>query len=152
MIESTKDLLHRVASQVLEDAAFLLTEVGDGTPLPGQRRNATVAFAGPQRGAVRLSTSDELLRQLTADMLGVEADDENAREQSGSALAELTNILAGALVAELFGTATLCQLGVPELSGAPDSTSNEAHCAITRVDMEGRPIAVELVWHGEFAS
>lgn len=152
MIELTTELLHRVASQVLEDAAFLLTEIGDAEPPPSEVRNATVAFSGPQRGLVRLSASEDLLRQLTADMLGVEPDDQNAAEQSGSALAELTNILAGALVAELFGTATFCKLGVPELSKPSKSSLDRAHCAITRVDMEGRTLAVELVWHGELAS
>jgi hypothetical protein len=136
----------------LEDAAFLLTEVADDSPLPGQYRNATAAFAGPQRSVVRLSASDDLLQQLTADMLGIEADHETALEQSGSALAELTNILAGALVAELFGTATLCRLGVPELSRHHESVGKDAHCAITRGDMGGRAIAVELVFHGELAS
>jgi CheY-specific phosphatase CheX len=150
MIELTSELLHRIASQVLENAAFLLTEDGEGASLSTRVKNASVSFAGPQRGVVRLSASEELLLQLTADMLGIEPDDHSAAEQSGSALAELTNILAGALVAELFGTKTLCQLGVPELS--PQRVLEPAHCAITRVDMEGRAIGVELVFHGERAS
>lgn len=149
MIESTSELLHRVASQVLEDAAFLLTEAGEGETLNGRVQNATVAFSGPQQGLVRISASEELLRQLTADMLGVEPDDESAAEQTSSALAELTNILAGALVAELFGTSTLCRLGVPVLASP---SFERAHCSITRVDMEGRTVAVELVWQGQLAS
>ena len=146
MIEATTTLLHDVTREVLEDAAFLMTEpASDEVTWSDRLTRASVAFRGPMSGKLSLVAGEELLVAVAADMLGVTPDDADAHSHAEAALAELANIVAGSLMAKLFGTTMIVQLGVPELSReTAELAAAAAREGAVRIDMEQRPLLVAL--------
>jgi CheY-specific phosphatase CheX len=139
----TEDLLTQVVVQVLEECAFLSTEPSPATVVWAEDAACiTVDFSGPQRGRVELHADEELAMTIAADMLGVDASDPDAGRLAEGALAELANIVTGALVARLFGTDCLVELGIPIVAHRAPGPRTDSWCALTLVDIEGRPIDV----------
>jgi len=141
----TEELLQQVVSQVLEECAFLCTQPDvEPATWPDHITRATIEFAGPQKGRLQLYAAHGLAMDLAADMLGVDATDPDASRLADGALAELTNVIAGALVARLFGTATLCELGIPVVEHQTPGVRSGGICSLTLVDLDGRPIDVRV--------
>ena len=111
---------------------------------PAQITRATLQFSGLRSGRLEVSASRELTLAITADMLGVDLQDPDVGKLADGALAELTNVVAGALVAKLFGTECLCELGIPVVEHAAPTERLLATTELTLVDMEGRPIDVRI--------
>ena len=143
MTPLTEELLNEVVVQVLEECAFLSTEPSPDTVVwPDDAACITVAFSGPQKGQVELHADKNLAMTIAADMLGVDASDPEASRLADGALAELANVVTGALVAKLFGTDCLVELGIPVVAHRPPGLRAESWCALSLVDLEGRPIDV----------
>src|SRR5262245_12740378 len=108
------ELLADVTARVLEEAAFLITKPAPDQPLDARELCQTsIAFVGAKSGLLRLITSKERLRLLTADMLGVEPDAEASSLNENAALNELAHLVACALVSQLPGGSALCRLDLP---------------------------------------
>jgi len=145
MTPLTPELLQQVASQVLEECAFLCTESSsEPAAWPEQVARASLEFCGPRAGRLELYATRELAMAVAADMLGIEPDDPEAAHLADGALAELTNVIGGLLVAKLFGTDHLCELGIPMVEHDAPGVRPRGSCSLTLVDLEGRPIDVRV--------
>jgi hypothetical protein len=140
----TTNVVREVACSVMADCAFLLTEpVESASNWPASElvRHAAIDFEG---GALSLTTTSELAEAIACDMLGLESGDPEAIAQASSALGELVNVVAGALLARLFGTSGNYGLGLPRvaLGHPPDRAGRTSVVALE--DVEGRPIEIRL--------
>ncbi len=106
--------------------------------------HASLIFKGPRSGKVELFAARELAMSIAADMLGIDADDPDATSLADGALGEITNVIAGALVARLFGTGCLVELGIPVVDHVVPGPKQGESCGLKLVDMEGRAIDVRL--------
>jgi len=114
--QRASEKLQDVVIRVLEDAAFVLCEpVGEGPPWPDETVViGSIAISGcGRRGRLDISACDEFTRLLAANLLGVEPDDPDVSSRGEGALGELSNIVAGAFLNELFGSDTVCGIGIP---------------------------------------
>lgn len=140
------ETLNEVASRILEDTAFIFSApLPEGQQHQGEILEATLTFIGPLRGNMRLVSSTAFGVELAASMLGIEPGEAEAVENGRAAFGELLNIVGGALVAEWFGTARACHLGIPAVVQNTTTPSDPSICAISllaserfRVDLEVR--------------
>ncbi len=110
-----REQIAEVAGRVLEEAAFIFTEpMEEEEEWDDDVLMSVISFSGPKKGRIALASSFQFGTELAANLLGVEPDDEQAAEKAGGALSEILNMLAGSLVAEVFGTGVVVNLGIPE--------------------------------------
>lgn len=139
------EVLARTLSQVLEEAAFLFAEPSeDPPPLAGAVLQARLSFMGDHEGELVLAAGPELCATLAANLLG---EDEGGAATTGDdedAVGELLNMVAGALLVELYGPDAQCLLGLPRVEHvAPAQHEGElsrADAVATMVEEEGRRI------------
>lgn len=139
-------LLLETTTSILEDAAFFFSQpMGAPLPWPVRVLEARLAFSGPTAGTVRIVTTAQFGAELAANLLGIEPTDPEAPAQAKAAVGELLNIICGALVAEWFGTAHICQLGIPEVRELdPARRSAVAACAIALIADERHRVEVDV--------
>lgn len=136
------DLVRETAIRILEEAAFVFAETApeaDGTALD---LAVAIEFAGPGKGRIVLASTRDFAADLAANMLGTEPGDPAALADAEAALAELLNIFAGSLVCELFGSATVCHLGIPSLVPAAELAA--APLCIALITDDERPLEFRL--------
>jgi hypothetical protein len=140
---STVALLAEVASRVLEDTAFLFLDSIEEEPCSvGGALAATIAFTADQPQTLKLVASRPLLVEAAANMLGTEVDDPEAFCSAEQAVLELLNVVAGSLVARLYGTDRECALGIPE-PAPPQPAAGDAVVVMFRADT-GHFLRLEL--------
>ncbi|HET9957628.1 MAG TPA: chemotaxis protein CheX [Polyangiaceae bacterium] len=145
MMTPSPELLADTAAPILAECAFLCT-----TPARGKQDWATsvsiasLRFSGPRSGRIEVCAAFDLLKSLAADMLGIDPSDSDASRHADAALAEITNVVTGRLVANLFGTSSTWQLSLPEVSHGPVPPLGERAISQTLVDPDLRPIRVTL--------
>lgn len=118
----TRELLQEVAISVLEDAAFVFPEPAESSG-SWPEVAARISFHGEDEGQVALAVDADLAREIAANLLGLDTGDGEAEGMRQAAIAELLNIVAGALVARAFGTRTRTRLWVPG-EGVPASEAS----------------------------
>jgi len=117
--EMSPDRLAELVAETLEEAAFVFAEPADPPPpFHGDVLEARLRFAGPSRGELALRASAGFAEGLAANLLGMEPSDPEIGTRSRDALGEIVNMLAGAVVLELFGPAAQTSIGVPAVRGA----------------------------------
>jgi CheY-specific phosphatase CheX len=133
----TVDVLAEVAGRVLEDTAFVFT---DRAPDPASWSEAAVAaeigYAGPEQGEIRMVASPALAARLAANMLGAEPEDAESVERGPEAVREVLNVVAGALMARVFGTGVVCHLDVPRAPRERPEGAPPACCTLDLVTMD----------------
>ncbi|HVP68850.1 MAG TPA: chemotaxis protein CheX [Anaeromyxobacteraceae bacterium] len=116
--EMSADRLAELVTETLEEAAFVFCEPADPPPpFEGDVLEARLQFSGPSRGELALRASSEFAVGLAANLLGTERGDPEIGARSRDALGEIVNMLAGAVVLELFGPAAQTSIGVPAVKG-----------------------------------
>lgn len=110
----SESMLSSVVVQALSDTAFMFATPADANAPRGDLR-VRIAFDGPSKGIVELATNQAFGEALAANLLGLEADDPSLPESSPQAVLELSNILAGLLVASAWGSGARCTLGIPAM-------------------------------------
>lgn len=151
MIKSlTNDELAVLAASTLADTAFLLAEPTPATaPWQNDWICAVVPFDAVIPGRLVLAAPAALATQVAADMLCVAPTDDEAITQAGPAVAELANIMAGVIVAELFKNTGRFRLGLPSIIPLePTLDDGEQANRVTLVNEVGQPLRVELVLGG----
>ncbi len=97
MSEQIKETLCRVAEDVLEKLAFMMSfpeaeELSDSDePLAA----ASISFSGALKGILIVAVSAQMLPKLTGNMLGLDDDEGTTPEQQQDALKELINVICG---------------------------------------------------------
>jgi CheY-specific phosphatase CheX len=142
--EPSSELLAQVVGRTLEQAAFVFAERADeAVPFAGTVIQARLGYFGPRTGEIRLATSTAFAATLAANLLGTEPDDPEAAGRDLDAVGELLNMVAGALLCELFGQQTTCRLGIPAVartSPTAHETAIAGTCQVTFVDESGHRI------------
>ena len=143
----SNDALAVLAASTFADTAFLLTEPCDAhSAWDNDWVCAVIPFDGEVAGRLVLAAPTALAAQVAADMLCLDPGDSEAVAQAGAAVAELANVFAGVLVAELFGNSGKWQLGLPRITMLePALAPGEQANRVTLLNELGQPIRVEVV-------
>jgi CheY-specific phosphatase CheX len=137
--------LAAVASNALEEAAFLFVEQADSVDLPSQAAVvASIGFAAPKRGLLRVLTDLDGARLLAANVLGLDGDDPDVDDSSVAAVSELANIVAGLLLVEVSAPGALTAIDIPRVGA--DARNARPACAVSFRTAEGYPFRFELSW------
>jgi CheY-specific phosphatase CheX len=109
--------LKRVMVTTLENFAFVFAEIDDSEQPPldpaADYIAATVTFKGSsQCGELQIAIPVDLCREIAANVLGLEPG-EVAEPETMDAIKEWSNIVAGALTADLFGVEKTFALSAP---------------------------------------
>ena len=117
MNEQNNEILSRVVAETLEQLAFLLS-----FPYDGQAKEeldssvaARVLFTGPFSGAIVIAVSAKVLSELTANMLGVDCEEETTSDQKEDALKETVNVICGNLLPVIAGKRAVFDIDVPKI-------------------------------------
>ncbi|MFM8534739.1 MAG: chemotaxis protein CheX [Acidimicrobiia bacterium] len=114
---------------------------------------ATVAFAGHRRGLVCIHSSIDAARNIAGAMLGMAGDEITG--EIPDAMGEVANMVAGTFRTTLAAIEPASAIAVPTVTIGSDfstkylSAVRRARCPF---EMEGQPIAVELILTGEEAA
>jgi CheY-specific phosphatase CheX len=142
----TVETLSEVAAQVLEDVAFVFTEPAQAaSPWSGGAIEATLAFSGPEQGALFVRASPGLAALFAANMLGIEIDDPEVTERAKDAVGEMLNVVAGSLVARVFGTSALVHLGVPQVRASTEPDPTLSPFSVALMTDEGERLELQIL-------
>jgi len=142
MSNLTPDRLAELTIKALERTAFMMADpvTLDHAALATANRSATVRYGGPESGVVALHTTDDFLRGLAANLLGVEPELIDLASYGDDAIKELTNIVGGSVILELGGRECTYTLGLPQLS--PPSSGASERSRTCCLDCEGHLLFV----------
>jgi CheY-specific phosphatase CheX len=117
MNEQNNEILSRVVTETLEQLAFLFSFPDDGQAKVDldSAVAARVLFTGPFSGALVITVSAQVLSELTANMLGVECEEETTSEQKDDALKETVNVICGNLLPAIAGKRAVFDINVPKI-------------------------------------
>jgi len=111
---------------------------------------ASVAFAGHRRGLVSIHSSLDAAKTIAGAMLGIAVEDLNG--EVPDAMGEVANMVAGTFRNKLAAVEPASAIAVPTVTMGSDfattylSAVSRARCPF---ELEGQPIAVELILTGE---
>ena len=113
MKEQVNEILAATAIETLEQLAFIFgfTEDENGQPDSKSTVNASVSFSGLICGTLMIGLSQEVLTELTGNMLGIEED--VAVEQQNDALKETLNVICGNLLPKIAGKQARLNIDMP---------------------------------------
>jgi chemotaxis protein CheY-P-specific phosphatase CheC len=109
MLEGIKeDLLAYVATEMFESTAFMFLEPADDEIAEEEVVRAAIDFSYQgERARLVFAATPRFCTELAANFLGVDEDDEAVAPMMEGAVAEMANIVAGFLTAQLFGSAVV---------------------------------------------
>ncbi|HEY3293824.1 MAG TPA: chemotaxis protein CheX [bacterium] len=117
MSEPLNDAASAAVIHVLETAAFMTVwpwQEADGDLQPPDT-TASMTFAGPTTGILRLSVATDVLPLLTQNILGELEPGDSAEEKGRDALKEMLNMICGNLLTAWQGEAPVFNLSPPEI-------------------------------------
>lgn len=107
-----------VVSKILEETAYIFTEIPDENPLPDTEQweatGVVLRFYGSENGEMRMWASEGFARCVAANMLGIDEGDDAAASKGLDALKESLNIILGNYITTVYGVAPVFDLGLPE--------------------------------------
>jgi len=126
------DRLAELTSEALERTAMVFADPADSPAPAGVCGFASsVAFTGPMGGRVMLIADEGFVREAAASLLGIDEDEVEPDDDGIEALRELSNIVAGSVVAELGGREQPFTMGLPETVDAKSIPgSSSASCSL----------------------
>jgi chemotaxis protein CheY-P-specific phosphatase CheC len=113
-----QEKLNVVLEGVLEQFAFMFCEptTSDDLGDPGEQLlHASMAFTGHGKGIVDIAAPVGFAKELAANALGID-EDEEAEDAAQDALKELLNIICGQTLTTLLGETPVFDLTVPEVT------------------------------------
>lgn len=142
MKEQIKDILYRVAEDVLEKLAFIFS-------FPEDEREGIdydtavavmVSFSGPFTGTLILALSPEVLPELTGNMLGLDDGDETTPAEQHDALKELINVICGNLLPAISDKQIVFNVDAPVIMDGNDPIADHGGqdpIAVAKLDLDG---------------
>ena len=118
MMSNSADVLTEVFVDVLEKVAFMFAELPEDDQefdAPGDCVKVSMSFQGRACGNLSLTAPEPLCVSLAANVLGVDEDDDQAKEGGFDALKELLNVICGNLMTTLMGEDQAFDLSVPSI-------------------------------------
>ncbi len=117
MNNSAEKILYRKAALIFEELGFLMPRPDGGAPQNGTT-SATVFFRGPFSGYLLVSLGNEILSQLSRNMLGdEEASNEHLKQDS---LKEISNVICGNALPAIYGFESIFHLDAPVIRDETD--------------------------------
>jgi two-component system chemotaxis response regulator CheY len=143
-----RELLEGVLGQVLQLFAMMYCEAQtsrDGDVPAGELIQATMPFSGGATGSLIVAAPLELCREMAANALGIDVEDERAGTRAGDAVGEFVNMSCG-LIATNIDARDETKLSPPlvESIGADDWAALADSGATVRFTVEERPMLVSL--------
>ncbi len=124
--------LTAIFSEVLANLAFMFTDDDQADLAPGDVwLETTIRYEGACRGRLCFRCTRDFTRQLAANLLGIDADHEEAAQKAEDAVKEFMNIVCGQLVTTLYGAGPVFNLSIPqcrELSETPALNVTDDPC------------------------
>jgi Chemotaxis phosphatase CheX len=114
--------LHETATQtisrILGEAAFIFTDTLDPGAKPADASwdadGVSLRFFGSPGGQLRMWVGKGFACYAAANMLGLDADSDDARRKGMDALKELLNMIVGNFITAAYGDKPVFELGLPE--------------------------------------
>ena len=147
-----REVVENVFCDILERVAFLFADPAKKDEIEGACENylcANLIFAGPEKGSVSLVVPNSLSKEIAANVLGLEPDDDLVREGAGDALKELLNVTCGHILTSLLGTKMVFDLSAPEMEVYDESAWREMLRAPNTVGVlvEESPVLLSFEMH-----
>ena len=143
------EVVSRVFADVLEKQAFLFAEPAPEDLLVFPEAGtvvASVGFDGDMDGTIVLTCPGNLALEMAANMMGVDASSDSAREKTGDALKEVLNVTCGNVMTALAGMRPVFNMAPPVImectAGAWDYYKSSADTVGLLVD--GQPILLNF--------
>lgn len=118
MTTITKDDFQTKLQNALERMAFVFLDVAEESPgevLAQAAFHAAIDVSNDERSVwLTVSATGGLVREVAANMMGLESDQIDVDEHGEATVCELANIFGGELVMSLGGDETPLRLGLPQ--------------------------------------
>jgi CheY-specific phosphatase CheX len=126
MSEEIKTILSRTAVKTLEKLAFLFAFTDDDADAGGAAPKvaARVSFAGVFSGTLIMQMPLAALPELTANMLGIEEQQETTPDQQYDALKETLNVICGNLLPAVAGRKPIFDIDPPQIIPENETLKN----------------------------
>ena len=139
-----KENAMRIISRILEDAAFIFTDLMEDKDKPQldswNPQGLSLSFTGCPSGYFRIWAGNEFARYVAANMLGVEVEQEDAPQKGIDALKEILNIIVGNYLTTVYGENTLFELGLPEKVSAEEFSRDYNSTNAIWLQADGNPV------------
>lgn len=144
------EILRKVFMNVLEQTAFMFAFPADKSEISGTERTkylqAYITFSGHQTGLISITMPEDICTEIAANILGMEPEDEQVKEQGEDAILEMLNILCGQFLTAVEGEKPVFDLSVPMMSrlSYEDWTilKTQQNTAVTLIDRD--PVLLHL--------
>lgn len=145
---ATKDILAQTVSRILGEAAFIFTDALDDNAKPPAEswdaEGVSLTFAGKASGELRMWVGSGFARLAAANMLGIDAPSEEARQKGLDALKELINMVVGNYITAAFGDSPVFDLGLPKRLSADQLAKDFGHPEAVWLEAEGNPLLLVI--------
>ncbi len=138
-----KKTLSKIVSESLEKLAFMFF-ISDSfrEPIPFQNAvTAEVSFTGVFSGRLAVVMTEAALKELTANMLGIDSEDVE-QNHLNDALKETANIICGNWLPVVGGDETVFHIGAPEIlspSQAATALTGQIPSAMEKLSADEEP-------------
>jgi hypothetical protein len=111
------ETLAQLFSTLLSDTVFIFSEsVPEDPPRVESWWTARLSIDHDKDWDFSVCVDPQLAPIVSANLLGIDNDSEDAQKAIADAIGELSNILAGSLAVEVYGTNTICRVGIPKVA------------------------------------
>lgn len=117
MNKELENIISDVAMETLEQLAFVFASSADEENLISDVPcvAAKVAFNGPFNGKLFMKTSNQVVDEITVNMLGIDEDEEVSSDQRCDALKETINVICGNILPEIADKKAVFNIDAPEV-------------------------------------
>ncbi len=156
MSEKMKAILTQTAIKTFEELVFLFAfaEAEADTSQAKGVAVARVGFSGDFSGTLDIKLSAEVLPELTANMLGVDDDEETTLDQQYDALKETLNVICGNLLPAIAGKQKIFNIDPPEIISTEEAIKTnigqKAACNVT-LSLDGEKCTLVLFTDDRFS-
>ncbi|MFC1571984.1 hypothetical protein ACFL6M_00135 [Candidatus Eisenbacteria bacterium] len=139
-----KEMIERVASRTLEDAAYILASRESDPPdiSSWPALGARLSFASPLEGYCELWAPSEITALLATNILGIAEGSPDALDLSFDAMTETLNILCGYLMTEIAQDDPTPSYGMPTRREGIEPFPEGSRGVNVWLASEGHPILV----------
>jgi len=131
-----------VVTEVLGELAFMLTDEQPPEQWPGTTwLQGEIAYRGPVSGRLRCWCTRELAARLAANLLGIEAQQDEAQIRAPDAVREFMNVLCGQLITRWYGRQMVLNLAIPTVRECFQSPPIHPQASdACQLSVEGEPL------------
>ena len=153
-----EERMSQVAIDTLEKLAFMFafSDEGGEDPPRDSTVSGRVSFTGPFSATLVMTISNEVLQELTANMLGLDDGEETTQDRQSDALKETMNVICGNLLPAIAGDEVVFDIGAPKVipadqemkkgAGIPDGVVPSAK---VNLDLDEGQCVLSLFLDGE---